>query len=118
MDRYEEILESIKNSKNDYLHLVREWLQLVKYKKIDCFGDNFAIYLINNGYIIHGEIEVFKLDYELDKIWEFSGADILVTQDNKLPFLIDEDRIKIYDWNGIYYEIDLNGKLIYDTYKK
>jgi hypothetical protein len=92
--------------------------KLVKYKKIDCFGDNFAIYLVNNGYIIHGEMEVFKLDYELDKVWEFSGADIFVTQDDKLPFLIDGDRIKIYDWNGTYYEIDLNGKLIYDTYKK
>lgn len=92
--------------------------KLAKCKKIDCFGDNFAIYLVSNGYIIHGEIEVFKLDYELDKIWEFSGADIFVTQDNKLPFLIDGDRIKIYDWNGTYYEIDLNGKLIYDTYKK
>lgn len=92
--------------------------KLVKYKKIDCVGDNFAIYLVNNGYIIHGEIEVFKLDYELDKIWGFSGADIFVTQDNKLPFFIDGDRIKIYDWNGTYYEIDLNGKLIYDTYKK
>ena len=92
--------------------------KLVKYKKIDCFGNNFAIYLVNNGYIIHGEIEVLKLDYEFDKIWKFTGADIFVTQDNKLPFLIDGDRIKIYDWNGTYYEIDLDGKLIYDTYKK
>ncbi|OOM13983.1 hypothetical protein [Clostridium saccharobutylicum] len=92
--------------------------KLVKYKKIDCFGDNFAIYLVNNGYIVHGEIEVFKLDYELDTVWKFSGTDIFVTQDDKLPFLIDRDRIKIYDWNGTYYQIDLNGKLIYDTYKK
>lgn len=92
--------------------------KLVKYKKIDCLGNNFAIYLVNSGYIIHGEIEVFKLDFQLDKIWGFSGADIFVTQDNKLPFLIDGNRIKMYDWNGTYYEIDLNGQLIYDTYRK
>lgn len=91
---------------------------LVKYKSIDCFGDNFAVYLVNDGYIIHGEMEIFKLDYELNKVWQFSGADIFVTQDDKLPFLIDGDTLKIYDWNGTYYEIDLNGNLIYDTYKK
>lgn len=91
---------------------------LIKYKNIDCFGDNFAVYLVHDGYIIHGEMEIFKLDYELNKVWEFSGADIFVTQDDKLPFLIDGDRLKIYDWNGAYYEIDLNGNLIYDTYKK
>ncbi len=91
---------------------------LVKYKSTDCFGDNFAVYLVNDGYIIHGEMEIFKLDYELNKVWQFSGADIFVTQDDKLPFLIDGDRLKIYDWNGTYYEIDLNGNLIYDTYKK
>jgi len=92
--------------------------KLIKYRKIECFGDNFGIYLVNDGYIIHGEMEVFKLDYELDKVWQFLGADIFVTQDEKLPFLINGDRIKIYDWNGTYYEIDLDGKLIYDTYKK
>lgn len=91
--------------------------RLVKYQNIECTGTNFAIYLIDNGYIIYGELEIIKLDYELNKIWEFSGSDIFVTQDDKSPFLIDGDRIKIYDWNGIYYEIDLNGKLIYDTYK-
>ena len=91
---------------------------LVKYKSTDCFGDNFAVYLVSDGYIIHGEMEIFKLDYELNKVWQFSGADIFVTQDDKLPFLIDGDRLKIYDWNGTYYEIDLNGNLIYDTYKK
>ena len=91
---------------------------LVKYKSTDCFGDNFAVYLVNDGYIIHGEMEIFKLDYELNKVWQFSGADIFVTQDDKLPFLIDGDTLKIYDWNGTYYEIDLNGNLIYDTYKK
>lgn len=92
--------------------------KLVRYKNLDCFGINFSIYLVNNGYIIHGEMEVFKLNFELERVWGFSGADIFVTHDDKLPFLIDGDRIKIYDWNGTYYEIDLNGKLICDTYKK
>jgi len=79
---------------------------LITYRNLDCFGNNFGIYLVNDGYIIHGEMEVFKLDYELNKVWEFSGADIFVTHDDKLPFLIDGDRIKIYDWNGTYYELD------------
>ncbi|WP_051986317.1 hypothetical protein [Clostridium amazonitimonense] len=35
--------------------------RLVKYQNIECTGTNFAIYLIDNGYIIYGELEIVQM---------------------------------------------------------
>lgn len=39
-------------------------------------------------------------------------SECAVLNDKEVIVLIYRDGIKIYDWNGTYYEIDLNGKLI------
>lgn len=85
---------------------------IVRHVLLDCFGCNFAIYKINKGYIIHGEIEIIMLNSDLEKQWSFSGRDIFVSISNRDPITIRENSICLYDFEDNYYEIDFNGKQI------
>ncbi|GLB29457.1 hypothetical protein LAD12857_13800 [Lacrimispora amygdalina] len=86
--------------------------RLVLHKVLDTFGCNFGIYRKSNYYIIYGEIEITRLNEQFEKVWAFSGGDIFVSQNERCPFELEDDKIKLNDWNGNYYEIDLNGNLI------
>lgn len=46
---------------------------MINFKEFDCFGCNYGIYRIQNGYIVYGEIDIIMLDFEFNKKWEFSG---------------------------------------------
>ena len=86
--------------------------ELLDSKIIETFGSNFAIYQIQTGYIIHGEIEILKLSFDFEIEWSFSGKDIFATIDGEKAFELCEDCIKLYDFENNYYEIDFDGKLI------
>ncbi len=75
-------------------------------------GCNFGIYQKSNYYIIYWEIEIIRLNEQFKKVWSFSGEDIFVSQNGECPFSLADDKIMLNDWNGTYYEIDLNGNLI------
>ena len=85
-------------------------------KEINCFGNNFGIYICTGGYIVYGETSVIKLNNDLAEEWSFSGNDIFVTQNGTPAFMIDDNRIKLYDWNYAYYELDFDGNLIRSIY--
>ena len=85
---------------------------VIRYTKFDCFGCNFAIYKVQAGYIIYGEIEIAMLDFDLHKKWSFSGKDIFVSLSDRTPFEICQDSIRLYDFEGNFYRIDYNGNLI------
>ena len=86
--------------------------ELVFYTNVEDFGCNLHIYQIKTGYIIYGEIEIKMLDFNFNTKWKFSGRDIFVSISGKKAFELCEDRIKLYDFNDDYYEIDLNGGII------
>ncbi len=52
------------------------------------------------------------LDFELNKKWSFSCADIFVSISNRVPFKIQDNSIFLYDLQDNYYEIDLEGNQI------
>lgn len=86
---------------------------VIKYKKIDTFSNLWHIYQFNDAFIVHGEIEIIRLNKYLEVVWSFSGSDIFVTID--IPheaFQMCDDRIKLYDFNGNYYEINYEGELV------
>lgn len=85
---------------------------IINHKVIDEDGCFFAIHKISNGYIVHGEFVVLKVDLLLNVTWTFSGADIFVTQDDHPAFQIINDRIVLRDWNNDIYELDMYGQLI------
>lgn len=85
----------------------------------DEVGCYFGIFICSAGYVIYGEINVVMLDSQLNLLWSFSGSDIFVSQDNsKKAFEIYDGRIKLYDWNENYYELDFDGNLIKETAHK
>lgn len=86
--------------------------ELLRHKEFECFGTNNAIYRVENGYVIYGEVQITMLDLQLNKLWDFSGRDIFVSVTGKNCFELTEDSIRLYDFEDNYYEIDFNGKLI------
>jgi len=95
-----------------------ESISLIRHTSI---GDEpyFAIYPIENGFIIHGELTILRLNKDFDQVWQFSGSDIFVTQNNgEESFAIADDRIYLEDWNGYKFILDLDGKLLQETKPK
>lgn len=85
---------------------------LLRYKRLDCVGCNFAIYKVKQGYIIYGEIEIILLDFDFNKQWAFSGRDIFASISGKKPFELCDKSIRLYDFEDNFYEIDFDGNLI------
>ena len=73
---------------------------------------SFRIFKIDNGYIIHGELQITRIDNEGKIIWKQGGADIFVNPDGKDELEINKDYIKAVDWENRVYIWDLNGKEI------
>lgn len=85
---------------------------IIRSVMLDHSGYSFAIYKVEKGYIIYGEMEIMMLDFDFKKQWSFFGRDIFVSILNRKPFAIRENRICLYDFEDNYYEIDFNGKQI------
>jgi len=88
-------------------------LTVVWKRKLDpatCVG----IYEYKNEFLVHGELEISRIDKQGNKRWDFSARDIFVTQDGKESIEIKEDRIKLRDWEGYEYVIDENGRGVGD----
>ena len=77
----------------------------------------FQIFQQQDDYIIHGELQVTKLDKDGNQKWEFGGADIFVSIDNEEEFKLETDGILLTDFAKTKYKIDFDGKLVWDTYK-
>ena len=83
-------------------------LKLIYHKKLDSVT-NFTIYKFKDDFIIHGELEIFRITQLGDIKWSFSGKDIWVNIEGKQEVEIKDDRIKLIDFENNEYEIDFNG---------
>jgi len=72
----------------------------------------FEIYKYQDSYIIHGEIEITRLDKDGKIHWQQSGADIFTTLDGKDNFVITDTYILATDWENRKYKFDFNGQSI------
>jgi hypothetical protein len=74
-----------------------------------CFG----IYGYENSYIVHGELEITRLDKNGGLIWQFSGSDIFTTPTGRDVFKLNDDVIEAVNWDGIKFRINAQtGKSI------
>lgn len=78
----------------------------------------FEIFSIQGGYIVHGELQITKLDKNGIIIWQTSGADIFVTLEGNERFEVTESCIIATDWNNDVDKIGFDGKVISDTVKR
>jgi hypothetical protein len=72
---------------------------------VSCFG----IYKNKKDYIIHGEMEISKINNKGILMWKFSGKDIFTTIDGKDDFKIFENYIMVKDFENNIYKLDFNG---------
>jgi hypothetical protein len=72
----------------------------------------FQIFKFEDGYIIHGELEISRIDKDGNVIWQFSGVDIFVSMDGRNEFRINADNIALTDFKGRTYTLGFNGQEI------
>ena len=91
-------------------------LKITKQKELGLImGTMIAVYSYKDDFIVHYEMDIMRIDRELNVKWDFGGSDIFVRwQSNDPAFVMKEDRICLYDFNEHYYEIDYDGNKICD----
>ena len=72
----------------------------------------FELYQFDRGYLIHGEVSIFKLSLLGNIEWEFTGRDIFTTIEGVDDFLVYDNYIIAKDWEENIYKLDTNGKQI------
>ena len=89
-------------------------LKLIWHKEFDQAA-NFALYKLEEDFIIYGEIGIFRITKEGEIIWSFGGRDIWVNIENKNPFNIESDKIRLFDFESNEYVLDFDGNVIEDN---
>ena len=72
----------------------------------------FQIFSIDHGFIIHGELDITRIDKEGNIIWQRSGSDIFVTESGVDDFIFEDNCIKATSWDNRKYKFNLNGEEI------
>lgn len=89
-------------------------LKLIWHKEFDQAA-NFALYKLEEDFIIYGEIGIFRITKEGEIVWSFWGRDIWVNLEGKNPFSVENDKIRLFDFESNEYILDFNGNLIEDN---
>ena len=105
-----EVLTLLQNER--FLQIDLSCCRIINEKPFDILGSVFELKQIEKDYIVYGEIEIVRFDNMLNKMWSFSGRDIFVSNSSKKAFEMADDRIKLYDFEENYYEIDFDGKVL------
>lgn len=76
--------------------------------QVTCFG----LFKKDDNYIIHGEMEISKLNARGQIVWQKSGPDIFITENGIDNFEITNAYIRVIDWENREYKFDFNGEEI------
>jgi hypothetical protein len=83
-----------------------EWKTIAD--SVTCFG----IHYLGEDYVVHGELEIAKLDKDGKIVWKQSGRDIWTTIEGINNFTVNNDCILATDWEYNRYKFDYDGKLL------
>ena len=75
-----------------------------------CFG----VHYLDEDYIVHGELEISRIDKEGNIVWHKSGRDIWTTAEGIDDFAVYDDYILATDWGYNRYKFDFYGNLLED----
>lgn len=70
----------------------------------------FEIFKYQDSYIVHGEIEISRLDKDGNIIWQESGADIFTTISGEQSFELTDNFIIAKDFENRVYKWNYNGE--------
>ncbi|HPN69857.1 MAG TPA: hypothetical protein PLZ32_10075 [Saprospiraceae bacterium] len=88
----------------------------LEWKTISDPATCFGIYYLGPDYVVHGELEITKLDKDGKIVWQNSGRDIWITAEGIDNFEVYNDYILATDWEYNRYKFDYDGKLL-EEYK-
>jgi hypothetical protein len=88
----------------------------LEWKTIADTATCFGIYYLDKDYIVHGELEITRLDKDGKIIWQQGGRDIWTTAEGIDDFAVYDDHILTTDWDYNRYKFDFDGKLL-EEYK-
>jgi hypothetical protein len=72
----------------------------------------FEIFKVHDYYIVHGELEITKLDKNGKIVWQNIGGDIFTTLDGKDDFIITDKYILATDWENRKYKFGFDGNTV------
>jgi hypothetical protein len=73
----------------------------------------FEVFKYKSDYIIHGELEITRLNKYGDIVWQQSGAEIFTTiSGGEDDFIITDNYILATDWENRKYKFDFDGNII------
>jgi hypothetical protein len=70
----------------------------------------FEIYKYQDNYIVHGELEISRLNKDGKIMWQQGGADIFTTIDGTQDFELTDNFIIATDFENRVYKFDYEGK--------
>ncbi|WP_378172598.1 hypothetical protein [Aquimarina sp. SS2-1] len=76
------------------------------------YATNLSINQFQDDFIIHGELEILRINRKGQIKWRFGARDIFITETGENNFQINNGIIEVQDWEGYKYIIDQNGKEI------
>lgn len=83
--------------------------------KVD-FATSFEIVKYEDCYIVHGELEITRLNAVGEKVWSFCGPDIFITAEGETTFKLFGDIVYAKEWNGQIFQLDAyTGEIISDN---
>lgn len=83
-----------------------ELLWETKADQITCF----EILKYKDNYIVHGELEISRLDNNGKIVWQKSGAEIFVTPNAENLLKLNKDYISVIDWDNKVYKFGYDGQ--------
>jgi len=89
-------------------------LELSWQKELD-FHPNISIHKLKNDFIIHGESLIFRISKEGDIIWSFGGRDIWFNIEGEPEVTIENNTIRLFDFESNEYVLDFDGNQIEDN---
>jgi hypothetical protein len=75
----------------------------------------FQVLKHQNDYLVHGEVEISRINRKGEIKWTFMGADIFVSIKGDESFTLQPNHIALIDFERNRYEIDFDGRLIWDS---
>lgn len=89
-------------------------LELSWQKELDSHP-NISIHKLKNDFIIHGESLIFRISKEGDIIWSFGGRDIWFNIEGEPEVTIENNTIRLFDFESNEYVLDFDGNQIEDN---
>lgn len=77
-------------------------------------ADIFEFYDLENDILLRGEMEIHRIDYLGNVKWSYGGRDIWVNLNGKKEVTIEENFIRLFDFDSNEYHIDFDGNTIKD----